>query len=251
MAKSKIKIAQIFFKGSATMLALAFCFLITAQVSRAAEAPLKFERTYTTQGKAHLTIENINGTINVTAWNRRTISVSANNNASAPITDQVAGDSITLTVKKSMMAGKADFYIYVPAETAIRLQNYIGRIEVRGVRGDVNIKSYDSEVRLVDVHIPSADVNVTTGNIFFDGELTGDGPFTFQTLKGDVEVSLPESCSFQLSTRALSENINLGDFMNSLRGTNRQPKAITGTHLQGGPRLNLITFNGRILLHKK
>jgi hypothetical protein len=251
MTKLNLKIAQIFFKGSATMLALAFCFLITAQVSSAAEAPLKFERTYNTQGKAHLTIANINGTINVTAWNRKTISVSVNNNASAPITDQVAGDSITLTVKKSMMPGKADFYIYVPAETAIRLQNYIGRIEVRGVRGDVNIKSYDSEVRLVDVHIPSADVNVTTGNIFFDGELTGDGPFTFQTLKGDVEVSLPESCSFQLSTRALSENINLGDFMNSLRGANRQPKAITGTHLQGGPRLNLITFSGRILLHKK
>lgn len=233
------------------MLALAFCLLVTAQLSRATEAPVKFERTYNTQGKAHLTISNINGSINVTAWNRRTISVSANNESSAPITEQVAGDSITLSVKKSFLAGKADFHIYVPAETSIRLQNYIGKIEVRGVRGDVNIKSYDSEVRLVDVRIPSADVNVTTGDIFFDGELSGDGPFTFQTLKGDVDVSLPESCSFQLSTRALSENINLGDFMNSLRGANRAPKGITGTHLQGGPRLNLITFSGRILLHKK
>ncbi len=251
MAKSKTKIIHHVFKGSAKILTLAFCFLVTAQLARAAEAPTRFERTYNTQGRAHLTISNINGSINVTAWNRRTISVSANNDASARIEEQVAGDSITLTVKKSLMPGKADFHIYVPAETSIRLQNYIGRIEVRGVRGDVNIKSYDSEVRLVDVHIPSADVNVTTGDIFFDGELTGDGPFTFQTLKGDVDVSLPESCSFQLSTRALSENINLGDFMNSLSGANRQPKGITGTHRQGGPRLNLVTFSGRILLHKK
>jgi hypothetical protein len=251
MSKSPTIIVHIVLKSSAKILALAFCFWMTAQISSAAEAPIKFDRTYNTQGRAHLTISNINGSINVTAWNRRTISVSANNESSARIEEQVAGDSITLTVKKTLMPGKADFYIYVPAETAIRLQNYIGRIEVRGVRGDVNIKSYDSQVRLVDVRIPSADVNVTTGDIFFDGELTGDGPFTFQTLKGDVEVTLPESCSFQLSTRALSEKINLGDFMNSLRGTNRQPKGITGTHLQGGPRLNLITFSGRILLHKK
>jgi hypothetical protein len=251
MSKTKSKLTANFFKHTAKVLTLAISLLVMTQISRAAEAPVRFERTYNTQGRAHLTISNVNGTINVTAWNRRTISVSANNESSAPISDQVAGDSITLTVKKSLMPGRADFNIYVPADTAIRLQNYFGRIEVRGVRGDVKISSYDSEVRLVDMRIPSADVSVTTGDIFFDGELTGDGPYTFQTLKGDVDVSLPESCSFQLSTRALSEKINLGDFMNSLTGANRGSKGITGTHLQGGPRLNLITFSGRILLHKK
>ena len=108
-----------------------------------------------------------------------------------------------------------------------------------------------SVMRLIDVHVPSAYVNVTTGDIFFDGDLSGDGPFTLQTLKGDVDVSLPESTSFQLSTRALSENINLGSFLNSLTGGTRAPKGISGTHLKGGPRLELITFAGRILLHKK
>ncbi|MEW6130840.1 MAG: hypothetical protein AB1757_27670 [Acidobacteriota bacterium] len=230
---------------------LTSCLLLLTSVGYASEPPAKFERTYNTTGRAHLTISNINGSINVTAWNRKAISVFAKNDASAPISEQVTGDNISLSVRKSLTPGRADFQIYAPAETSIQLNNYIGQIEVRGVRGDVKIKSFDSEIRLIEVRLPSADVSVTTGDIFFDGELAGDGPYTFQTLRGDVDVSLPSGTSFQLSTRALSENINLGDFMNSLTGTNRAPKGITGTHLKGGPRLNLITFNGRILLHKK
>ncbi len=224
---------------------------ISLFLAGAAQAGVKFDRTYNTQGHAHLTISNINGSIVVNSWNRKTVSVSANNESSTQIEEQVAGDDIRLSVKRSLQMGKADFQIFVPADTALTLNNYIGRIEVRGLRGHLSIKSYDSEVRLIDVHVPSADVNVTTGDIFFDGDLSGDGPFTLQTLKGDVDVSLPESTSFQLSTRALSENINLGSFLNSLSGGIRAPKSISGTHLKGGPRLNLITFAGRILLHKK
>ncbi len=216
-----------------------------------ATAAVKFDKTYSPQGRARLSVANINGSITVTAWNRKTIAVSAVNESSAPISERVIGDSISLEVRKTIPPGKADFQIFAPADTAISLKNYMGRIEVRGFRNDVSIKSYDSDVRLIDLRIPSIDVNVTAGDIFFDGELTGDGPYTLQTLKGDVDVTLPASNSFQLSTRALSEKINLGDFMSSLTGTSKFPKGISGTHLRGGPRLNLITFNGRIQLHKK
>jgi hypothetical protein len=232
----------------AHLLIVIACLLFT---SIAAKASAKFDRTYYPKGTAHLNISNVNGSITVTAWSKKSIMVSAINEPSAAIEDQIIGDTIMLSVKKALRLGKVDFQIYVPAETTLTLKNYIGKIEVRGVRGDVNIKSYDSEVHLVDARIPSADVNVTTGDIFFDGDLTGDGPYKFQTLKGDLNISLPANTAFQLSTRALSENINLGGFLNSLTGTNKAPKEISGTHLKGGPRLNLIAFAGRILLHKK
>jgi hypothetical protein len=248
MTVLKEKIEYLTGRKLVLMLALLACLLLASTHSQAA---VKFDRTYSTRGQAHLTISNINGPIIVTAWNRRTISVSAINEPSAPIEEQVMGDVITLTVKKSMPPGKVSFQIFVPSDINLRLNNYIGKIEVRGVRGDVKISSYDSEVRLIDAQLPSADIYVTTGDIFFDGNLTGYGPYTLQTLKGDLDVSLPASTSFQLSTRALSENINLGGFFNSLTGENKAPKGISGTHLKGGPRLNLITFAGRILLHKK
>jgi hypothetical protein len=224
------------------------CLLFTVNT---ANATAKFDRIYNPKGNAHLTISNVNGSITVAAWSKKSVMVSAINEPSAIIEDQMIGDTIKLSVKKAQRPGKVDFLIYVPAETALALNNYMGRIEVRGVHGDINIKSYDSEVHLVDVHIPSADVNVTTGDIFFDGDLTGTGPYSFQTLRGDLNVTLPAKTPFQLSTRALSENINLGDFLNSLTATNKAPKEISGTHLKGGPQLKLITFAGRILLHKK
>jgi hypothetical protein len=224
------------------------CLLFTAN---AANASAKFDRIYNPKGNAHLTISNINGSITVTAWSKKSVMISAINEPSAIIEDQTIGDTIKLSVKKALRPGKVDFLVYVPAETALALNNYMGKIEVRGVQGDINIKSYDSEIHLVDVRIPSADINVTTGDIFFDGDLTGAGPYGFQTLRGDLNITLPAKTPFQLSTRALSENINLGDFLNSLTSTNRAPKEISGTHLKGGPQLKLITFAGRILLHKK
>src|SRR5262249_24780901 len=137
------------------------------------EAGGKFDRVYNTQGKAHLTIANINGSIIVTAWNRKTIVVNAMNESSTPIVEDVIGNNINLSVKKSTPPRKVNFLVLVPANTSIILKNYIGKIEVRGLRGEVSIKSYDSDVRLIDLRVPSIDVNVTTGDIFFDGELTG------------------------------------------------------------------------------
>jgi hypothetical protein len=106
-------------------------------------------------------------------------------------------------------------------------------------------------VSLHDVRSQSVDVKVTNGSIYFDGELSEAGTYTLQTIRGDVDVRLPASSAFQLNARAMSENINLGDFLSSLTGTTRGAKGISGTHLRGGPRLSLITYTGRILLHKK
>jgi hypothetical protein len=96
------------------------CLLFAAN---AANANAKFDRTYNTRGPARLTISNINGSITVTAWNRRAIAVSANNAPSAPIEEEIAGDNIMLSVKKSIPPGKVDFQIFVPAETSLTLKN--------------------------------------------------------------------------------------------------------------------------------
>ena len=117
--------------------------------------------------------------------------------------------------------------------------------------GHIAVDSIDSDVRLAGVRGSSVDVKVTSGDISFDGELEGEGPFSLQTLKGDLDVTLPASTSFQLVARALSENINLGAFMSSMTGTSRAPKSISGTYQKGGARLSLTTYVGRILLHKK
>jgi DUF4097 and DUF4098 domain-containing protein YvlB len=147
--------------------------------------------------------------------------------------------------------GRADFDVTVPPDTSLTVKNIVGKIDVRGITGHVSIHSFDSDVQLTKVNSSSVDVIVTTGDIYFDGELREGGSYSLQSMKGDLDVTLPSATSFNLNARALSENINLGSFLNSLSGSSRGPKGVTGTYLKGGPRLTLTAYAGRILLHKK
>jgi len=226
-------------------------FICAGNVLPFCESLSRFERTYTPRGAAHLTISNVNGTIRIVASDKKTISARANAAPSVSIEDQVIGDDITISTSRNLRMAHADFEVSVPPETSISVKNYVGKIELRGICGHVSVFSIDSDVHLVDVNSPSVEVRVTSGDIYFDGDLREGGAYTLQTMKGDLDVTLPSGTPFNLNARALSENINLGAFISSLSGSSRGPKGVSGTHLRGGPHLTLTTYAGRILLHKK
>jgi Toastrack DUF4097 len=230
--------------------ALLSCMTLLS-LSTTAAPPARFERTYAPRGTAHLTVSNMNGTIRVAAWDKRTVAVRANAAPAVEITERELGDTIIITVKRSFHLGRADFEISVPPETLLTLKNLMGDIEVSNVNGPISIDSIDSNVRLVGLNSPSVDVKVTSGDVFFDGDLRDGGNYTMQSLRGDLDVTVPESTPFNLNARALSENINLGSFISNLASASRGPKGISGSYLKGGPRLSLTTYAGRILLHKK
>jgi hypothetical protein len=213
--------------------------------------PSKFERTYTPQGRAHLTISNVNGRIRVASWDKKTVSVRADAAPSVSIEDRVVGEDINVSVRRNFRLSRADFEVFLPAESSIVLRNVIGNIEVQGITGHISVNSIDSEIRLLRVNSDSVDVKVTSGDIYFDGELREGGSYSFQSMRGDLDVTLPGSTPFNLNARALSENINLGGFLSSLTGTSRGTKGVSGSYLKGGSRLTLTTYEGRILLHKK
>lgn len=229
-------------------LSLILCF---AFVAAAADSQSRFERTYTPRRPAHLTISNVNGSINIVSWDKKTIHARANAAPYVSIEDRVIGDEITISTKRNLRLGRAEFDVSVPPETSLTIKNIVGDIEVRGITGHVSVQSIDSDVRLVKVSSPAVDVLVTSGDIVFDGELHEGGSYSLQSMKGDLDVTLPSSTPFNLNARALSENINLGSFLSSLSGSSRGPKGVSGTYLRGGSRLTLTAYAGRILLHKK
>jgi hypothetical protein len=220
--------------------------------AEAREPFLKFDRTYTTHGVARLSISNVYGTIRVTSWEKKTISVRANAHPAVTIQDEVTGDDITISVKRDLIRlRRSDFEVFVPPDTSITLKSFMGDIEVNGVAGHVSINSIDSNVHLVGLNSPSVDVKVTSGDLYFDGQLHDGGSYTLQSIKGDIDVTLPGATPFNLNARALSENINLGGFINNLTRSTRGAKGVSGAYLNGNSRLTLTAFAGRILLHKK
>ena len=229
-------------------LCLVFFF---AFVAIQADSQPRFERTYTPRHPAHLTISNVNGNINVVSWQKRTIQARANAAPFISIEDRVIGDDITISTKRNLRLGRADFDVSVPPETSLTIKNIVGNIEIRGISGHVSVRSIDSDIHLVKVNSSAVDVTVTSGDIFFDGNLHDGGSYSLQSMKGDLDVTVPRDTPFNLNARALSENINLGSFLSSLTGSSRGPKGVSGTYLRGGSRLTLTAYAGRIFLHKK
>ena len=211
----------------------------------------RFEKTYKAKERSHLTISNIRGQVTVAAWSRKIISVRAVTDPSVEVDDEVSKEEIEISVKKEAQMGRADFEVFAPADTSISIKNVIGKIEVRDMSGHVSIKSFDSDVRLLGIRAPSVDVRVTGGDIYFDGELREDGDYSFQSMKGDIEMSLPASSKFKLRARALSENINLGEFLSNFKDMFKGSKEISGSYRDDGPKLTVTTYAGRILFHKR
>lgn len=220
-------------------------------IAPSADSPARFERSYSPQGTAHVTISNVNGSVIVRRWDKRTILARASTDQSVKIEDQVTGDEITISARRNFRLGHANFEVAVPATTSLVIKNLVGDIELRGITGHVSVTSFDSNVRLINVSSSSVDVKVTNGDIYFDGELHEGGFYSLQSMRGDLDVTLPAETPFSLNARALSENINLGAFLNNLTGSSRGPKGVSGTYLKGGSRLTLTAYAGRILLHKK
>ena len=234
------------------LIPLCLCiFFSFAIVAISADSQPRFERTYSLQRPAHLTISNVNGSIRVASWDKNTIRARADAAPYVSIEDKVIGDDVTISTKRNLRLGRADFDVSVPPETSLTIKNIVGNIELRGITGHVSVHSIDSDVRLIKVNSPAVDVIVTSGDIVFDGELIEGGAYSLQSMRGDLDVTLPGATPFNLNARALSENINLGSFLSSLAGSSRGPKGVSGTYLKGGSRLTLTAYAGRILLHKK
>ncbi len=166
------------------------CFALLAV---SANSSARFERTYSPRGPAHLSISNINGSIRVIGWDRKSIVARANADPSISIEDQVVGDDITLTTRRRLSLGRANFEVSVPPETSLAIKNVIGRIELQNIIGHVSVNSIDSDVHLVGIDSPSVDVRVTSGDIYFDGKLDEAGSYNLQSMRGDVDVTLPSA----------------------------------------------------------
>jgi hypothetical protein len=225
--------------------------LFVAVLAISANSSARFERTYSPRGPAHLSISNVNGNIHVVGWDRRTIVARADASPTITIEDQALGDDISIWTRRNLSLGHANFEVSVPPETSLAIKNVIGKIELQNITGHVSVNSFDSDVHLVGIDSPSVDVRVTSGDILFDGLLHEGGSYNLQSMRGDLDVTLPSASPFNLNARALSENINLGSFLSNLTGSSRGPKGVSGTYLRGGPRLILTAYAGRILLHKK
>lgn len=137
-------------------------------------------------------------------------------------------------------------------------------VQVRGVTatvslnnislGHVDVTDSGGTVDLVDVAGPKVYVGTTSGNISYRGDCSGAGEYSFTTHSGAIDMTLPETASFDLSARSLTGFVQNDFPLTEKTHTSFVPRAgrsFAGTSNSGSSSVELQSFSGKIRVKKQ
>jgi DUF4097 and DUF4098 domain-containing protein YvlB len=196
----------------------------------------------TIPAKAGVTVNNISG--NVDAENMdglvKLLAVSGNITA-AKCTNNGVFNAVSGCINLRDMAGD------------VKARTVSGDISIERVAGSLNVETVSGKVDATDLsNVGSADINVHSGNILFDGALNPSGRYSLETHSGDITVSLPENAAFDFTCWTFSGDIN-SDFKAVVELSGKLKSSqhdIRGQVNGGGADLSVKTFSGDINLKK-
>ncbi len=212
--------ARQLFGAGRTILTMATLVALCCSLSAGVYAQKGFSKKYPARRNVRLQLSNLFGTITVETWNRNEISISADLYPPvAPFTPQQTEDALVINIKNESRGrgevGDINFRITVPVNSSVDIETRRGNIVVRGVQGTmVRAKVWTSgDIEVSEIGASHVIAQTLTGNIFYDGQLAAGGKYEFETVQGDVTISLPADSAFSLMAAAPStRNINLGMF---------------------------------------
>lgn len=149
-------------------------------------------------------------------------------------------------------------------ETPIHVQDVSnGHVHVRTLNGaivlvnvngtDVEARSAGGDIRLSKVSASTVKVTSTKGNIYYDGEFGLGGNYALFNHSGNIEVSLPETASVDLTARSQKGTVQNEVPMRQKQQAaypNRAGSTFIGTSHSGSSSVQLTTFSGTIRVKK-
>jgi hypothetical protein len=142
-----------------------------------------------------------------------------------------------------------DFTVRVPARVRLEAATVNGRVEVRGLTGDVQASTVNGGIQLETAG--AAEARTVNGSIEAAlGRGSWDGRLDFQTVNGSIDLSLPAAAGARVEARTVNGGLST-DFPLTIQ-SNRQwgPRRMEGTIGTGGGELRLETVNGGIRLRR-
>lgn len=240
--------------------------LLTSVAAPAAADEQVFQKAFSMEGVSRVSVENVNGRIEATAWDKPYLRVRAVKRARGGRAEETLrlteirvrkeGDQIlieTISPRRRRLFGFLDFghrnaeveyQIFVPAAAAARLETCNGRVEASGFGGSLSADAVNGSIELNDVAGP---VRASTVNgslrIRFRHKLQKSH---LETVNGSVEVAFDRSSSVRYDLETINGRIE-GDFDLEVEGK-YGPKEAKGSYNGGSETLHCETVNGSIHL---
>jgi DUF4097 and DUF4098 domain-containing protein YvlB len=229
---------------------------LVAQVKLAASATDVFQRSLPLPPGGTFSLKNINGSVQVEAWERPTVEIRAVKTAHRDAADlsrvQIVVDAQPgeVAVRTQYPEGdgvevSVDYRVRVPYRVFLKsVQTVNGTLRVRGVEGNGSLLTVNGNVHLTDA-AGRFNARTTNGNIEMEFRRLPAGPaVAIEAVNGSVLLALPESADAELDVRSMN-----GDFRSELpvvlhgaQGT----REFRGTLGRGGGEVRVRTVNGGI-----
>jgi hypothetical protein len=243
---------------------LAAALSLSAVVATAGEDV--FEKAYSMDGVTRISVENVNGRIEASAWDKPYMKVravkkaegsrSSETLAQTEIRVRKIGDEIrleTVNPRRHHLFGfldfgwhnpRVDYELHFPPGTNIRLETTNGQVLGTGFDGPVSCDVVNGSIELTGVGGPvkAATVNGAL-RVSFRGALK---KADLETVNGSVEVAFDRASSIRYDLTTVNGHIE-GDIDLAVEGKHG-PKEARGSYNGGTESLRCETVNGSIRL---
>jgi DUF4097 and DUF4098 domain-containing protein YvlB len=247
--------------------ALSVALLFLSAVVSAAESEEVFEKAFSMDGVSRVSVENFNGRVEATAWDKPYLKVLATKKAGGgraqetlretEIRVRKLGDEIrleTVNPNRRRLFGfldfgtrnaRVDYKVFFPATAEVRLETCNGGVQASGIAAPLACDTVNGAIELADIGGP---VKATTVNgslrISFRGPLKNS---RLETVNGSIEVAFDRKSSVAYDLSTVNGRIE-GDFELAVDGKHG-PKEARGQYNGGAASLKCETVNGSIRLH--
>jgi DUF4097 and DUF4098 domain-containing protein YvlB len=109
-------------------------------------------------------------------------------------------------------------------------------------------------VQLENVTGPKVNVGTTSGNITYKGDCSGVGDYVLITHSGNIDLTLPQTASVDLSARSVKGSVENDFPLQKKSHTTFVPRAgssFAGTSNSGSSSVELQSFSGKIRVKKQ
>lgn len=234
---------------------LAAVMMGTLAVVRA-EVREEFHQTYPLDKTGEVSLENVNGSVHVTAWDRDEVKVDAVKRAKKRehlevVEIKVESSPDKIRIKTKYPDGKnnnnstsVDYTLTVPRGSKLsKISTVNGGVEVGGVHGDVEASSVNGQVTARGLR---GETGLSTVNGSVKATVTEvRNPILLKTVNGSVTLALPEGVNADVSADALNGGIS-SELDLKVRKSFPVGQKLEGKLGEGGPRIKLSTVNGSV-----
>ena len=210
------------------------------------------------RGIHNVTVENVNGEIEITTWDRDLVQVNATITGTEKdlknieIKVETTGNRLDIETEhgKRMLwgvipmktGGKVDYSLKLPLAMNVEVESVNGGINVTGLKGNVEFSTVNGNLNALDVE---GEVRAESINGSIDVELTSPRPSCrVETINGSVKLAIPEDASAKYAFETINGKITFEPKDIEVRGSG--PKDIAGTLGGGAGKLHVEVINGSI-----